>query len=71
MQRVINLGGRTDIRFYLDSSSGGLTLHTDIGKAIGTYLAARYMQAIETLVDTIAIPEPEPETEAVQQTLKE
>ncbi len=71
MQRVINLGGRTDIRFYLDSSSGGLTLHTDIGKAIGTYLAARYMQAIETLVDTIAIPEPEPETEAVQPTLKE
>ena len=71
MQRVIDLGGRTDIRFYLDSSSGGLILHTDIGKAIGTYLAARYMQTIETLVDSIEIPELEVETEVVPPTIKE
>ena len=56
MQRVINLGGRKDIRVYLDSSSGGLILHADIGKAIGTYLAARYMQAIEGFVGNMQVP---------------
>ena len=64
MQRVIDLGGRTDIRLYLDSTSGGLTLHADVGKAIGTYVAARYMQAIESFVDNIEIPDPAEAMEA-------
>ncbi|GEM_PF-589768 len=57
MQRVIDFGGRTDIRMHLDSSSGGIIFHADIGKAIGTYFAARYMQAIEGFVDNIQIPD--------------
>ena len=65
MQRVIDLGGQTDIRLYLDSTSGGLTLHADVGKAIGTYFAARYMQAIESFVGNINLPEVAEEREAV------
>lgn len=44
MQRAIELGGRQDIRIHLDSSSSGLKLSTEIGKAFGNYVVGRWIQ---------------------------
>jgi len=53
MQRVIALGGRQDIRLHLDSGSSGITLKTEIGKAFGNYLAARWMQAADMMMQNM------------------
>lgn len=58
MQKVIALGGRQDILVHLDSGASGLKLRTEIGKAFGNYIVARYMQAADSAMQTMEIPEP-------------
>lgn len=58
MQRVIALGGRQDILVHLDSGASGLKLRTEIGKAFGNYMVARWMQAADSAMQNMEIPEP-------------
>ena len=58
MQRVIALGGRQDILVHLDSGASGLKLRTEIGKAFGNYIVARWMQAADSAMQNMELPEP-------------
>lgn len=49
LQRVIDLGGRTDIQVALDASSKGITLQSEIGQTFGSYMVAHYLQLFEGL----------------------
>lgn len=49
LQRVIDLGGRTDIQVALDASSKGLKLESQIGQTFGSYVVAQYLQLFDNL----------------------
>lgn len=49
LQRVIDLGGRTDIQVALDASAKGITLQSEIGQTFGSYMVAHYLQLFEGL----------------------
>lgn len=58
LQRVIDLGGRTDIQVAFDTSETGLRLESEIGQTFGSYVVAQYLQLFDGLgLDELAEPE--------------